>query len=47
MPWLYVRDVLARRYAALPGAIDEMPVADVLIALDIMTLEADNPLPER
>ena len=41
MPWLYVRDVLARRYRVAPFEIDDWPHNEVEIALALVDLEGE------
>ncbi len=40
VPWLYVRDVLARRYHVPPFEVDEWPNLEIELAMKIMDLEA-------
>jgi hypothetical protein len=42
VPWVYVRDCLARRYSRPPYEIDCWPWNEVETALRIMALEAEG-----
>lgn len=46
LPYLYERELVARAWHCRPCDVDTAPWADIQITLDILGIEAANPLPE-
>lgn len=42
MPWVWVREQLARAWQCFPWEVDEAPAREVALKLRLMTIEAET-----